>query len=346
MSMVRRKIVIIGSGIAGTTVAYLMTQKGHEVDIFEKGPDYPYPHIAPFQEKVLYGYDTPAYALLPDLKGHIVSGDYKHRIEKERIMLVGGGATRWEGITLRMKPQDFKVRSLYKFGVDWPLTYGELEPYYCKAEAFLGVAGTDADNPYASPRSKPYPLPPFPLSYDDQLLAAKLRKQYIILHATPQARTSLPYEGRPACDNYRTCNYCPIGARYSPNYHLIQALETGLCKINTNSSVRRIIFDKSGKAKGIVYQQNDSDKEKEHSGDIIILAAGAIESVRLLLLSVCESHPEGPGNKGGNVGKYFLLNHVWRGWLFYNESLYPGRFGGWTGQSHQFCDPPTDRKSV
>jgi choline dehydrogenase-like flavoprotein len=338
--MTASTIAIVGSGIVGTTVAYHLAHKGYDVEIFEKGPEYAYPHGAQFREKILYQYDNPAYTLPKDLKNLTCSGDYGRDLNSERVMVVGGTATVWQAVTLRMLPQDFKTRTLYGYGEDWPLAYDDLEPYYCKAEALLGVSGTDADNPFAPRRSSPYPLPAFELSYDDALFADRLRQHGIVLHTTPQARTRAAYGGRPACMNFGTCRVCPIGARYSPNYHLLRAIETGRCRVHTNTSVRRLVVDKAGRARALVYQANDEATEREHSANVIIVAAGALESARLLLLSTSERHPDGLGNDAGHVGKHLTFHHLWSGQLHYKNDLHPGRFGGYTGQTHQFLAPP------
>ncbi|NIR50214.1 GMC family oxidoreductase [candidate division KSB1 bacterium] len=342
--MNNKSVAIVGSGIIGATLAYLFVKKGYRVDIFEKGPDYPYPHTDQFAERIFYLYGNPAYKLPKDIKNHSITGDYQHNVELERGMLVGGSSTYWAAITPRMLPNDFRTKSLYGFGEDWPLSYDDIEPYYCKAERLLGIAGTDDDNPFAPPRSQPFPLPPFELSYDDLLLAERLTKHDIVLHTTPQARTSELYDGRDACVNFGTCDVCPIGSRYSPNHHILLAMETGLCNVHTNVSVRRIALDSSGSAKTLVYQRNDERQEKEHSANLIMVAAGAIESPRLLLLSKDSRFPDGIGNQGGHVGKHFTFHHLWHGRLQYKKKLYPGRIGPITGQSHQFMDPPTRGK--
>jgi glucose dehydrogenase len=336
--MSKSTVAIIGSGIVGTAMAYVLTKKGYRVDIFEKGPAYPYPHTAQFTERIRFLYKNPIYSVSEDLNQVTVSGDYQWNPEEERHLVVGGSATQWNAITLRMGPKDFKTKSLYGYGSDWPLSYADLEPYYCRAEAHLGVSGTDADNPFAPRRSKPFPLPPFELSYDDKIIAERLHKHGIVLHTTPQARTRVAYEERPGCQNFGVCNVCPIGVRYSPNYHLLRAVGTDLCQVHENASVRRIMMDKSGRAKALVYQPHDAAKEREHAADVIVVAAGTIESVRLLLLSADSGHPAGLGNDGGQVGKHFTFHHIWPGAYHYPSPLRPEGIGGPTGQSHQFLD--------
>ncbi len=341
--MSESSVAIVGSGIAGTTIAYLLARKGYDVDIFEKGPEYPYPHYPQFLERVRYLYANPAYILPPDLQNLTFSGDTGGSLDKERHMLVGGTASHWGGVALRMAPHDFKTRTRYGFGDDWPLTYDDLERRYCDAEQFLGLSGTDADNPFAPWRSRPYPLPPFALSYDDRILAERLRKHGIVLHTTPQARTRLPYEKRPGCMNFGTCGFCPIGVRYSPNYHLEQAVGTGRCRVHVNTSVRRIVMDKVGRARALVYQPNDAATEMEHGAKVIIVAAGAIESARLLLLSSRDRHPDGLQH-GGHVGQHFMFHHAWWGRWHHKDAERPGSVGPQTALSYQYRDPPTRGK--
>lgn len=339
--MATKRIAIVGSGIAGAAFAYHLTRQGFLVDVFEKGPPYPYPHESQYWEtEVMQRPLSPGLGAAADLKTHTFSGTWSNSLENERRMCVGGSATAWAAITLRMRPADFKRRSLFGYGEDWPLTYEELEPYYCQAEQMIGVSGTDDDNPFAPPRSQPYPLPEFELAWDDRLLAERLAAAGITLHTTPQARTRLPYGDREPCVNYGACHACPIGARYAPNYHLQKAVATGRCNLHAETSIRRILIDSSGRARGLVYRSHDDASDMEHAADVVVVAAGTVETVRLLLLSKSRQHPDGLGNRHGHVGRHLALHHVWHGELRYRERLFPGRFGGWTGQCHQFLDPP------
>jgi choline dehydrogenase-like flavoprotein len=109
----------------------------------------------------------------------------------------------------------------------------------------------------------------------------------------------------------------------------------------TNTSVRRIQLNRAGEATSLVYQENDSNRTKEHQARIIVVAGGALESARLLLLSTDGRHPDGLGNQGGHVGRNLTFHSMWTSKLGYNDPVYPGRFGGITGQSHQFLNAPT-----
>jgi choline dehydrogenase-like flavoprotein len=141
--------------------------------------------------------------------------------------------------------------------------------------------------------------------------------------------------------NVGECEVCPIGARYSPNHHLQLALATGRCRLLTRVAVRRVVTDGSGRARAVVVRALDESADREHPADVVVIAAAAIESARLLLLSKDARHPDGLGNSSGHVGRHLVFHHIWSGHVHYRDRLFPGKVGFWTGQSNQFCDPPT-----
>lgn len=333
-------VAIVGSGMIGSTLAYELTRRGIGVAVYEKGVEYPYPHRPQFMESVHYDHVPPGRTLPRDLVRTTHAGSYPRDLSLESVHRVGGSGTAWTALATRMAPSDFRTRTLRGFGDDWPITYEELEPWMCRAEEQLGVSGTDDDNPWAPPRSRPYPLPAFAFTPDDALLAERLARDGIHLHTTAQARTRLDYRGRSACMNVGECQVCPNGARYSPNHHLQLALDTGRCRLETRTSVRRVITDASGRARGLLVRPNDARDAREHPADVVVVAAAAIESARLLLLSTDARHPAGLGNSGGHVGRHLVFHHIWTGHMHYAKPMFAGRVGFWTAQSDQFCDPP------
>lgn len=333
-------VAIVGSGPVGSALAHDLTRRGLEVELYERGPAYPYPHREPFEERVVRRGPEPSYRPPPGLLGPSQSGDYPVPVAAELDAVEGGSGVRWEAITLRQPPREFAVRTLYGYAADWPLSYGDLEPWYGRAERLLAVSGTDEDNPFAPPRSTPYPLPPFELSWDDRILQEKLSRAGIHLHTTPQARTRRPVAGRPACANFGACGVCPIGARYAPQHHLRAAAATGRLQVHLGAAVRRVLFDSAGRARGLVVRASSGGPDRERPASAVVVAGGAIESARLLLLSAGGPHPEGPGNRGGHLGRNLVFHSLWLGRMRFREALFPGRFGGWTGQCQQFANPP------
>lgn len=336
----RGSVAVVGSGLVGTAVAWTLARRGVPVDVFEKGPAYPYPHREAFEARVLYRSPVPLYPpLSPDVQRILQSGDYPNRVQGELDFVVGGSGIRWEALTPRMPVSDLRTFSRYGFGRDWPVDYDDLEPWYGQAERMLGVAGTDADNPFAPPRSTPYPLPPFELSWDDRRLAERLGGAGLHLHTTPQARTRHSYDDRAACVNVGTCAVCPIGARYSPQHHLDRARASGLCRLHSGSVVRRVLVDPGGRVRGLLVHDLEQGVEREHPARTVVVAAGAVETPRLLLLSADERWPDGLANRSGRVGQGLTFHHLWLGRLHFRRPLWPGRAGPWTGQSMQFADP-------
>uniref|UniRef100_A0A832I3A5 GMC family oxidoreductase n=1 Tax=Eiseniibacteriota bacterium TaxID=2212470 RepID=A0A832I3A5_UNCEI len=335
-----RRVAIVGSGMMGATLAWALAARGVEVIVFEKGPDYPYPHAAPFAKAVLYDHADPAYNLDPGLRRITHSGDYGADLGREAVMRVGGSGTVWTALATRMTPGDFRVRTRCGFGDDWPIGYDDLEPWFGRAETLLGVAGTDADNPWAPPRSTPYPLPPFALTPDDAWFAGRLAAAGLHVHTTPQARARRAWDGRPACMNVGECQACPSGARYSPTHHLLRAVATGRCRVFAGAAVRRVLTDAAGRATGVLVRAPGGARDEEHPADLVVVAAGAIESARLLLLSRDARHPDGLGNASGHVGRHLAFHHIWTGHVHFRERVMAGQVGFWTGQSDQFCDPP------
>lgn len=343
-----KRVAIVGGGITGITLAYNLVKAGHSVDLFENGPPTPYPHTPQFEAEVLYANKfagpisfPPAFP--PGIKGIRQSGDYRRAIEDERIMCVGGQATRWFGITPRLQRESFRPKTLQGFGADWPISYEDLEPYYGMAEQYIGVSGSNTDNPFAPPRSTSYPLPPFELSHQDLILAEKLKAAGIITHTTPQARARNDFDGRPQCQNYGVCETCPVGARYSPNHHLQQIEDSKQLRVHANCLVRRVIIEK-GRAVGLLYHPEHGPSGREHRADVVVVAAGAIETARLLLLSKANGiHGDGVGNASGQIGRNFGMHHVFWGEMAFDRPVMPGRAGPPTLLSHQFAEPPGKR---
>ncbi len=339
------RAAVVGSGMMGSTLAWALTRAGWRVDVFEKGPDYPYPHAAPFEASIVHDYTDATQRIAPDLGGLVSTGSYGRDLASESVLRLGGGGTAWTALATRMTPDDFVVRSRFGFGDDWPIDYAALEPWWCEAEAQLGVSGTDDDNPWAGWRSRPYPLPPFELTPDDVWLSERLDRAGIHLHTTPQARTRAAWDGRPACVNVGECQLCPTGARYSATHHLRKAQLTGLCHVYTDVTVRRVLTDARGRARGVVVRGNGSPVDREVAADVVFVAGAAFESARLLLLSRDAKHPDGLGNASGHVGRHLVFHHIWTGHMDYPRKLFAGQVGYWTAQSDQFCSPP-DRGRV
>ena len=166
---------------------------------------------------------------------HPISNDLKSWYEQAGpdlfastyIKVVGGTTWHWLGTCLRLVPGDFRLRTLYGRGVDWPISYDELEPFYARAEQEIGVSGDAADD-LGAPRSGGYPMPAIPQTFLDKAFAEALAGTEYRVRPTPQGRLSQDQADRPACCGNASCiPVCPVQAKYDATIHLDRATAAG-----------------------------------------------------------------------------------------------------------------------
>lgn len=305
---------IAGGGIAGVILAHRLAASGKKILILEQGPRYTevdrvnllneskltLNDFADYNDSVSPATVTPHSSATP--------GDQIVEWAPQRLFGVGGTALHFEGIMVRPREEDLRVKTLYGYGRDWPITYAELEPWLLAAELETGVAGAD-DNPYAAPRSGPFPMPAHPLSYyDREILAPALARLGITGHACPRAINSAPYRGRSACRACRACKFCPSGARYSPDrVHVPLLDESPNVKILDNVSLRRLETGPRGDRIVAAHAMHTETKSPlVVQAERFMLAMGGVATPRMLLLSADGgAHRAGLGNLGGQLGRGF-----------------------------------------
>jgi glucose dehydrogenase len=329
------EVCIVGAGAAGGIIAWELARQGLHVVVLESGPRHNFRQRGEYVRRYLK-HENPWRTPLPEMDNHTVGGAAPYLLEWRRARGVGGSTLHWEGYAFRLHADDFRLRSLYGIGDDWPVSYQDLEPYYARAEQALGVAGV-TDDPWASPRSTPFPLPPFPFSYSDRLFAPACTSLGIALHHLPQARNSVAYGGRPQCQACGTCHVCPTGAKASIDLtHIPEAEATGNARVHTEATVLRLEVDGSGQVSAAVYARPDK-VEQRLAARVFVVAAGAVETARLLLLSTSREFPDGIANRSGLVGKLFMSHPSLEVTGRASQKVYPYRIGFSTAMSRQFA---------
>ena len=227
-------VVIVGSGVCGGMVAARLASNGVRVLLLEAGPRVKRPEaLAQYRAALIKVPECP-YPNAPyaphstsDQPDSYYVQNGPDKFDSTYLRQVGGTTWHWLGTTLRLIPDDFRLRTKFGVGVDWPISYDDLEPWYCEAERELGVAG-DPRAALDAPRIQPYPLPPIPLSYMDQRIAAALTGTELAVQPTPQARNSQAYQNRAVCCGSSTCiPICPVQAKYDATVHVAMAERAG-----------------------------------------------------------------------------------------------------------------------
>jgi choline dehydrogenase-like flavoprotein len=314
-------VVIVGSGAAGGMAAYVLTRAGVKCLILEAGRDYdPLKETAMFQwnrQAPLRAASTPdkhfGYFDATANGGWQVPGEpYTNApgstFKWWRSRMLGGRTNHWGRHVPRFGPYDFKAKSRDGLGMDWPISYEDVAPYYDRTEKLIGVAGANAgleNHPDSSPGVLHAPSKPRISELAIRAGANALgipcvpSRYAILTHDMPH-----PHAPRQACFNATPCGRgCSIGAAFQSTTSLLpMAVGTGRCRIITNAMVSRVLMNEHGRASGVEYFDK-SGTPRRVKARAVVLAASACESARLLMNSHTAQSPQGLANSSGQVGR-------------------------------------------
>ena len=333
----KKIICVIGSGAGAGPIIYELSKAGHKVIVLEKGPwlrteDYSKDEIAMTRRDVV----TPKLNNEPQvIEFQKLNGDWEGKPNNEggqnfwNGSVVGGSSNFMSGYFHRMKPNDFKLLSTYgpinkSNVVDWPINYEDLEPYYDKVEKEIGVSGKIIKHRFQEPRSSnDFPYPPLAENYVSELLDKSANNIGFELMPIPRAILSKAKDKRNACyySNFCGSYACNSNAKGSSRAALInKALETGNVELLSLSKVFHLETNGKGKIVKAHYHSADGI-DRFIVADIFVVAAQAIETSRLLLLSKNKEFPNGLANNNSQVGKnlIFSAGGVGGGIIDYNE---------------------------
>ena len=221
-----------------------------------------------------------------------------------RSRMLGGRTNHWGRISLRFGPHDFMRKSLDGLGDDWPITYDDMKPYYDKIDRLIGIFGAPLNMPN-EPDGIFLP-PPKPRCYE---LLIKKACDSINIPSVPSRLSILtqPVNGRAACHYCGQCGRgCATHSNFSsPSVLIPPALKTGKLKIIANAMAREVTVDNgTGLATGVTYIDKATKQDNHVRARIVVVAASACESARILLNSKSSKFPQGLANSSGVVGKY------------------------------------------
>ena len=332
-------VIVVGSGMSGGWVAKEMCQRGMKTLVLERGKDIDPAEdytdmMDPWDKKFLdrvrpdeaardYARQKDIYVFFESTK-HLWVKDIDHPYETApdtdyewyRGYHVGGRSLLWARMSYRFSDHDFKANKTDGVGVDWPIRYADLKPWYDKVETFAGISGNNdglgqlPDGVY---------LPPFELDCAAKELQAQIKnnfndRQLIAGRVANLTRTTPEQEalGRGPCQaRYHCFRGCSYGAYFSSNSATLPAAkQTGKLTLKPDSIVHSVIYDpKTKRATGVRVIDRLTKETKTYTAKVVFLNASAINTAAILLQSADEANPNGLANSSDQVGRN-LMDHV------------------------------------
>lgn len=301
-------VLIVGAGASGGVVGLRLASAGFTVTCLEQGR---------WHDRTEYPGQYSDWELVTakqwsaDPNTRQLSEDYPINTDDAEVVplmynAVGGSTILYAADWPRLLPSDFAVRSLDGVADDWPLTYRDLEPYYDRIDRQMGVSGLGGDPAY--PPGEDPPLPPLPIGSGAMAVARAHDRMGWHWWPGRNAILSAAYQGRRPCVQWGTCMQgCPEGAKASTDLtHWPQAIERG-AKVITGARVHRITVGPDGLANGAEYIDTEG-REQFQPANVVVVAANAIGTARLLLNSAQRGWPDGLANSSGMVGRRLMMH--------------------------------------
>jgi choline dehydrogenase-like flavoprotein len=312
-------VCVIGSGAGGGMAAHVLTAAGADVVMLEAGQLW---DSAKDGAMFAWSYDSPRRGnggkAKPfgefdgciggwEIEGEPYTTAPGQRWDWFRARMLGGRTNHWGRISLRFGPDDFRRKSIDGLGDDWPVTYDEIKPFYDKVDQLVGIFGSNhaKDTGLHNEPDGIFQPPPKPRAHE-LLIKQACDKLKIPAVSSRLSILTQPLNGRAAC---HYCGQCGRGcATYSnfssPGVLIAPALKTGKLTIVPHAMAREVLTDAEGLATGVSYVNTQDLQEYQVRAKVVVLAASACESARLLLNSKSTRHPNGISNSSDVVGRY------------------------------------------
>ncbi len=306
--------VIAGAGASGSVYAAVLAKTGKKVVVLEQGPDW---KLSDLISSDFWGRRIKTAGAPFLLEGRNPVG-YSY----QSGWGVGGAALHYFANFPRLLPNDFKVKSEHNRGLDWPISYQDLAPYFDKVARDVGVSGDARAEEIWRPAGAPYPMPPMKTFRNGDIWLKGFAAAGIRMVPAAVGMNSTDYKGRPACIYDGWCHVgCPTGALSNPLVtYLADARKAG-AEVRAWSTVTRVLTNAKGtRVTGVEYY--DQKKQKQFQpASVVVLAAWSAQNPRILLNSANGAHPKGLANRSGLVGKYLMTHYSSGTWALFDENV-------------------------
>ena len=328
--------IVIGSGISGGWAAKELTQKGLKVLMLERGRDikhvkdyvnatkeiWEFPHRGGRTQQMIEDYpvlkrDYPLNETVLDYWVKDSESPYTEikRFDWFRGYHVGGRSLMWGRQSYRWSEQDFEENAKDGFGVDWPIRYKDIAPWYSYAEKFAGISGSKEGLPELPDGEF---LPPMDLNVVEKDVAARIKDYYkgtrhMFIGRVANITEAKPEQGRANCQYRNRCwRGCPFGAYFSTQSSTLPAaMATGNLTLRPFAIVTRILYDKdTKKATGVEILDAETNKTYEYKSKIVFVNASALNSAWILMNSATDIWPDGLGSSSGELGHNVMDHHL------------------------------------
>ena len=350
--------IVVGTGISGGWAAKELCENGLKTLILERGPMVN--HIEDYTTAHLDPWDLPHQGQIPSVEqakqikqartGYTTRPEHRHwfvndlehpyneikRFDWMRGYQVGGRSITWGRHSYRFNEMDFKANITDGHGVDWPVRYKDIAPWYDKVESYIGVTGELLGLPQL-PDGQFEPM--MELNCAEQHVRERVAEQYddrvITAGRVAHINSDKEYEGRVRCQFRNRCmRGCPFGAYFSSLSSTLPAAErTGNLTMRPDSIVHEIMYDAdTQKATGVKVIDRETKETYEFKAKIIFLCASAIASTAILMQSKSDRFPNGMGNDSDQLGRNLMDHHLGAGaqgkLAGYEDKYYKGRKPG------------------